>query len=70
MSGPVPLHDPAHDIPPGVLHVKVTLQLAREALAKHENADVRDQTAMFFAAGDLEHALRNLVVALDYTQGT
>jgi hypothetical protein len=64
MSGPVPLHDPAHDIPPGALPFEVALQLAREALAKHENADVQNQDAMFFAASDLEHALRNLVNAL------
>jgi hypothetical protein len=64
MSGPVPLHDPAHDIPPGVLPFEVTLQLAREALAKHQNADVRAQDAMFFAANDLQFALRNLVNAL------
>lgn len=65
----VPLRSPAHELPPGVLSSEVALQLAREALAKHESADVRDQVAMFFAANDLQYALRTLVVALDFEAG-
>lgn len=59
------LRAPEHELPPGTLSSAIALQLAREALAKHENADIRDQVAMFFAAGDLQYALRSLVVALD-----
>lgn len=62
---PVPLRDPAHELPPGALPFAVALQLAREALAKHENANIRHQSAMYFAASDLQSALRNLVNALD-----
>ncbi|MFD9374684.1 hypothetical protein ACFWBH_03935 [Streptomyces sp. NPDC059999] len=64
-----PLRDPAHELPPGALSSVVALQLAREALAKHEHASVRDQVAMYFAASDLQYALRTLVVALDAEAG-
>jgi hypothetical protein len=66
---PIPLRNPAHEILPGVLSPDVALQLAREALAKHESADIRDQLAMFFAANDLQYALRTLVGALDFEAG-
>ncbi|WP_327263938.1 hypothetical protein OG444_22820 [Streptomyces sp. NBC_01232] len=59
------LRDPAHELPPGTLSPDIALQLAREALAKHENASIRDQVAMYFAASDLQYALRSLIVALD-----
>ncbi|MEW1638634.1 hypothetical protein AB0469_31820 [Streptomyces sp. NPDC093801] len=62
---PMSLRDLAHELPPGALPFDVALQLAREALAKHENADIREQTAMYFAASDLQYALRNLVNACD-----
>ncbi|MGW6979967.1 hypothetical protein ACWGE1_11045 [Streptomyces sp. NPDC054932] len=64
-----PLRDPAHELPPGALSPDIALQLAREALAKHENSSVREQTAMVFAAVDLQYALRTLVVALDAEAG-
>ncbi|MFE3762289.1 hypothetical protein ACFXPI_11050 [Streptomyces sp. NPDC059104] len=62
---PLPLRNLAHELPPGTLPFDVALQLAREALAKHENADTREQTAMYFAASDLQYALRTLVNACD-----
>ncbi|WP_405436653.1 hypothetical protein OG373_06695 [Streptomyces avidinii] len=64
-----PLRDPAHELPPGTLSPDIALQLAREALVKHENANIRDQIAMYFAANDLQYALRTLIVALDAEAG-
>lgn len=67
---PIPLRNPAHELPPGTLRLDVALQLAREALAKHETADAQSQTAMLLAADELQYALRNLVNALDQPQGS
>lgn len=68
MTSLVPLHNPAHDLPAGALPLPVALQLAREALAKHADADIRHSSAMYLAASDLQHALRNLIGALDRPQ--
>lgn len=68
-STPVPLRNPAHELPPGTLSPDIALQLAREALDKHENANILDRLAMCFAATDLQYALRCLVVALDSEAG-
>ncbi|MGW2040508.1 hypothetical protein [Streptomyces virginiae] len=64
-----PLRNPAHELPPGTVPLDVALQLAREALAKHENSSVLERTAMVFAASDLQYALRTLVVTLDAEAG-
>jgi hypothetical protein len=46
----------------------IALRIAREALARHADADVNSRPAMYFAAVDLDHALRLLVAALDNPQ--
>ncbi|MHA4776049.1 hypothetical protein L1085_016255 [Streptomyces sp. MSC1_001] len=67
---PVPLHDPETALPPGAIPFDVALRISREALARHQNADISSRPAMYFAAVDLEHALRTLVTALDHPQDT
>ncbi|MCX5229694.1 hypothetical protein [Streptomyces sp. NBC_00233] len=65
---PVPLHTPGTELPPGAVPFDVALRIAREALARHGGANIHSRTAMFYAAGDLDHALRTLVTALDHPQ--
>ena len=60
---PVPLHTPGPDMPAGAIPLDVALQLAREALDRHQNANIHSRVAMYFAALDLDHALRTLVRA-------
>lgn len=67
---PVPLHTPGTEPAPGTIPPDVALRIAREALARHGRANIHSQTAMFFAAVDLEHALRTLVTALDHERAT
>lgn len=65
---PVPLHTPGTELPPGSVPLETALRIAREALTRHGSANIHSRTAMFFAAVDLEHALRVLVTALDHPQ--
>ncbi|HZX38106.1 MAG TPA: hypothetical protein VFF37_07210 [Streptomyces sp.] len=63
-----PLHDPALDgswTPP----LDMARRLARQALAKHEGANIHDGTAMLRAAVGLEIVLRDLLDALDAGEG-
>ncbi|MER6515119.1 hypothetical protein [Nonomuraea sp. NPDC001636] len=66
---PVPLHTPGTEPPPGAVSLDVALTLAREALDRHQNANIHSRVAMYFAALDLDHALRALVTAHDHEQG-
>ncbi|MFF5972237.1 hypothetical protein ACFY7C_12030 [Streptomyces sp. NPDC012769] len=66
----VPLHNPAADLPHGALPLDVALQIARKALDRHQNANIHSRVAMYFAAVDLDHALRSLVNAHDHQQET
>ncbi|MFF5451857.1 hypothetical protein ACFY40_11530 [Streptomyces sp. NPDC012950] len=65
---PVPLHDPAFGLPPGAIPLDVALQIAREALTRHQNANIHSRVAMYFTAVDYDHALRALVDAHDHPQ--
>ncbi|WP_282698029.1 hypothetical protein [Streptomyces sp. CC208A] len=65
---PVPLHTPDHAPAPGAVPLDAALRIARDALARHGDADIHSRTAMYFAAVDLDHALRLVVSALDYRQ--
>lgn len=67
---PMPLHTPGTEPAPGTIPPDVALRIAREALARHGGANIHSRNAMFFAAVDLEHALRALVTALDHERAT
>ncbi|MFE5591464.1 hypothetical protein [Streptomyces sp. NPDC056549] len=60
---PVPLHTPGTELPPGCVPLETALRIARKALARHGGANIHSKPAMYFAAVDLEHALRTLVTA-------
>ncbi|MFE6103203.1 hypothetical protein ACFVQ4_25045 [Streptomyces laurentii] len=61
---PVPLHTPGTELPPGSVPLETALRIARAALARHAEANIHSRTAMYYAAVDLEHALRTLVNVL------
>ncbi|MFB6626488.1 hypothetical protein ACFCWD_28970 [Streptomyces sp. NPDC056374] len=60
---PVPLHTPGTELPPGAVPLEAALRIARETLARHGSANIHSSSAMYFAAVDLDHALRTLVTA-------
>ncbi|MGW4033105.1 hypothetical protein ACWEFL_28065 [Streptomyces sp. NPDC004838] len=61
-----PLHDPVRDAGTGwVPSLDLAVDCARDALAKHQGADIRDQRAMLGAAVALEKVLRDLLAAFD-----
>ncbi|MFB8083711.1 hypothetical protein [Streptomyces sp. NPDC056013] len=66
---PVPLHTPGTELPPGAVPLEAALRIAREALARHGSANIHSSSSMYFAAVDLDHALRTLVTALDAEEG-
>ncbi|MFE4311517.1 hypothetical protein ACFRR6_36290 [Streptomyces sp. NPDC056891] len=66
---PVPLHTPGTEPPSGSIPIDVALRIAREALARHGGANIHSSSSMYFAAVDLDHALRTLVTALDAEEG-
>ncbi|MGW1246944.1 hypothetical protein [Streptomyces sp. NPDC002535] len=66
---PVPLHTPGTELPPGTIPLEAALQIARETLARHGDANIHSSSSMYFAAVDLDHALRTLVTAYDHEQG-
>ncbi|MEU6168071.1 hypothetical protein [Streptomyces tanashiensis] len=63
---PVPLHTPGSELPPGSVPLETALHIARKALSRHGSANIHSRTSMFYAAIDLQHALRTLVTALDH----
>ncbi|MFJ3097372.1 hypothetical protein [Streptomyces hydrogenans] len=65
---PAPLHTPGSTPAAEAMPLAIALRIAREALARHADADVNSRPAMYFAAVDLDHALRLLVAALDNPQ--
>ena len=65
---PVPLHTPRSTPPAEAVPLVIALRIAREALDRHQDANIHSKSAMYFAAVDLDHALRLVVGALDYSQ--
>ena len=64
-----PLHDPAGDADHWTPPLDMARRLAHQALAKHEGANIHDETAMLRAATGLEIVLRDLLNALDKGAG-
>lgn len=64
-----PLHDPARDARNWTPSLDLARDVARDALAKHEGADIHDHTAMLRAATALDFVLRDLLNALDKEDG-
>ncbi|MDV5147201.1 hypothetical protein R1T08_24240 [Streptomyces sp. SBC-4] len=60
-----PLHIPALDRPEWVPPLDMARRLARQMLDKHATANIHDADEMLRAAVGLEHALRDLLNALD-----
>ncbi|MEU8760666.1 hypothetical protein [Streptomyces sp. NPDC048659] len=66
---PEPLHDPTVHTPAAPLPLDAALRIARDALARHQGANIHSRIALYFAAVDLDHALRTLVHTVDHEQG-
>lgn len=64
-----PLYDPERDAHDFVPPLDMARTLARQALAKHEGANIHDDNAMLRAASSLQYVLRDLLAALDAEAG-
>ncbi|MEU3528855.1 hypothetical protein AB0E62_34240 [Streptomyces sp. NPDC038707] len=63
-----PLHKPEND-PLFVLPLEQAIGRAREVLAEKATANIHDRDAMIRAATGLHYVLRDLLAAIDASQG-